>query len=108
MQLGTVDVWKAFWRVFLIAASIIGLFWVGTANSATQCGSYDRMVQVLADKFGETPKANGTVSSKRIMQAFVSIGGSWTILVTRSDGYACIVIAGQDWEDVPFEPGQKS
>jgi len=57
MQLDTVDVWKAFWRVFLIAASIIGLFWIGTANAATQCGPY------------------GSV---------------------------------QEWEDVLFEPGQKS
>jgi len=112
MQLDTIEVWKAFWRVFLIAASIIGLFWVGIANAATQCGPYGFVSKNLINKFGESPRASGTTIGRdatlRIMQAWVSKDGSWTILVTGPTGTSCIVIVGQDWEDVLFEPGQKS
>jgi hypothetical protein len=31
----------------------------------------------------------------------VSPKGTWTILVTGTDGKACIVAAGQNWETLP-------
>ena len=43
----------------------------------------------------------GTVNEDRYMQLFVSPQGSWTILVTKTDGQACIVAAGQNWEKLP-------
>ena len=43
----------------------------------------------------------GTVNEDRYMQLFVSQQGSWTILVTKTDGQACIVAAGQNWEKLP-------
>ena len=43
----------------------------------------------------------GTVNSDRYMQLFVSRKGTWTILVTKTDGEACIVAAGNNWEKLP-------
>ncbi len=81
--------------------AIAVLAYAGSANAAIQCGAHKRMVEVLANKYNEVPKAIGTVNEKRFMEVYVSKSGSWTILVTSADGQSCIVAAGQDWEDVP-------
>lgn len=66
-----------------------------------QCAKYNQMVGLLAKKYSENPVAMGTVSEDRYMQLFVSSEGSWTILVTKTDGQACIVAAGNNWEKLP-------
>lgn len=77
-------------------------------QALTQCGPHARIVEVLAGKYGEAPKAIGTIDQKRFMEVYVSDAGSWTVLVTSVGGNSCIVAAGQDWENVPFEPGARS
>jgi hypothetical protein len=66
-----------------------------------QCAKHDQMVGLLAKKFSESPVATGTVNDDRYMQLFVSSRGTWTILVTKTDGQACIVAAGENWEKLP-------
>ena len=63
------------------------------------------MVGLLTKKYSENPVAMGTVNEDRFMQLFVSPEGSWTILVTQTDGQACIVAAGQNWEKLPGVTG---
>ena len=104
----TVTVWRTFWRTIATAALLIGLLWIARAEAQTQCGPHSRIVQVLAGKFGEAPKAIGTVSRDHVMEVYISQAGSWTILVTSADGTSCILASGSDWEDVPFEPGARS
>ena len=77
------------------------LAFTGSANASFQCGAHKQMIEVLASKYSEAPKAIGTVNERRFMEVYVSKSGSWTILVTSADGNSCIVAAGQDWEDVP-------
>jgi hypothetical protein len=84
----------------LTALAVI-LAYAGSANAAIQCGGHKRIIEALAGKYSEAPKAIGTVGQKRVMEVYVSKAGSWTILVTSADGNSCIVAAGQDWEDVP-------
>jgi hypothetical protein len=66
-----------------------------------QCAKHSQMVGLLSKKYSENPVAMGTVNEDRFMQLFVSKQGSWTILVTKTDGEACIVAAGQNWEELP-------
>ena len=66
-----------------------------------QCAKYKQMVGLLSQKYSENPVAMGTVNSDRYMQLFVSRNGTWTILVTKTDGEACIVAAGNNWEKLP-------
>jgi hypothetical protein len=66
-----------------------------------QCAKHNQMVGLLAKKYSENPVATGTVNEDRFMQLFVSAAGSWTILVTTTNGEACIVAAGQNWEKLP-------
>ena len=63
-----------------------------------RCAKHQQMVGLLTKKFSEAPLAMGTVNQDRFMQLFVSEAGSWTILVTKADGEACILAAGENWE----------
>jgi hypothetical protein len=81
---------------------VVSAFVVSTvAYAAPQCGPHKQIVELLSKRFSENPKAVGLVGEKRIMEVFTSEKGSWTILVTNSDGQTCILAAGDDWEDVP-------
>jgi len=66
-----------------------------------QCANHNQMIGLLSKKYSENPIAMGTVNSDRFMQLFVSAKGTWTILVTKTDGEACIVAAGNNWEKLP-------
>lgn len=84
----------------------LGLLWAlalggQAAAEAPQCAAHEEMVKVLAKRYSEAPKAVGLVNENRVVELFVSKQGSWTILVTRPGGTACILAAGQDWEEVP-------
>lgn len=97
--------------VMCLLALLVVVMVASKSDAATQCGPYGAVSKMLTVKFGEAPRASGTIgkdAALRIMQAWVSDDGSWTILITAPTGRSCIAIAGQDWEDVPFEPGQKS
>jgi hypothetical protein len=75
---------------------------MGAYATPIQCAKHDQLVGLLAKKYSEAPVATGTVNEDRFMQLFVSAQGSWTILMTRTDGQACIVAAGQNWESLPL------
>ena len=84
-----------------LAAAMVG--GLGSEASAVQiqCAKHNQLVGMLAKKYSENPVAMGTVNEDRFMQLFVSPQGSWTILVTKTDGEACIVAAGSNWEKLP-------
>lgn len=81
----------------LVFATVVA----GPASAAPQCTTHEKMVNLLSKRFSEVPKAVGLVGKKRVMEVYVSKKGSWTIVVTNSGGQACILAAGQSWEDVP-------
>lgn len=88
--------------VFTSLVSVISAVVFGTVAFATpQCGPHKQVIEMLSKRFSEVPKAVGIVGEKRIMEVFISEKGTWTILVTNSEGLTCILAAGDEWEDVP-------
>ena len=86
------------------AAALSALMCVCGSNASAveiQCASHKQMVGLLSKKYSENPVAMGTVNTDRYMQIFVSPKGTWTVLVTKTDGEACIVAAGNNWEKLP-------
>jgi hypothetical protein len=84
------------------AAILAASFCAPPANAVQiQCAKHSQIVTLLAKKYSENPVATGTVNEDRYMQLFVSPKGSWTIVMTRTDGQACILAAGQNWEKLP-------
>lgn len=84
--------------------AVIGAFLVqaapAPAEASATCTKRDRLVQFLADRYKEAPRAMGLVSNSGVMEVYVSSTGSWTIVVTSSNGMSCVIAAGNSWEDM--------
>ena len=66
------------------------------------CQTHDEIMQMLNQKFAETPTALGLQSNGHVIQVFASKDGTtWTVVTTRPDGVSCIVALGRHWEAVP-------
>ena len=89
--------------IALIAALATGPALAQGVQAAT-CGSRDEVTRKLAHRFGEMQQGAGVVSTNQVLELWSSDDGSWTILMTRSDGVTCIMAAGSFWRDVPKEP----
>ncbi len=89
---------------FLILAAVAAGSWTLPATAEQQvmeCARRDDMVKVLAQRYRELPRAIGLANSSSVIEIFTSKAGTWTILLTRSDGASCIVSAGSAWEESP-------
>ena len=81
----------------LIAAT--AFFSVAQAQTRSPCAERDAVVQRLKDKYGETLQSRGLHQSNALMELYASEStGTWTILVTRPNGMACLIAAGEMWE----------
>lgn len=83
----------------LATASLFNL--TGQASAAMQCGNHDDVAKVLTAKYLETRHFMGVVNSRMVMEIFMSPQGTWTILVTDTNGTACVTATGEGWQDVP-------
>jgi hypothetical protein len=69
------------------------------------CHSHTDLTEMLDQKFAEQPTAIGLQSNGQLVEVFVANDGtSWTIVVTRPDGWSCIVAVGEHWELRPTGP----
>ena len=92
------------WRSFLIpvAASLLLASWAPA--SAAACMARESLVGYLAERFAEQPRAVGLILDRRVMELFVSARGTWSIVLTDPRGIACLVMAGDGWDQVPAAP----
>ncbi len=79
-----------------LVASLLVL--AGTAQAQQHCLPREEAIAQLRQHHGET--AHGLGLDKRgrsVLELYVSEKGSWTILVTRTDGLSCITASGENW-----------
>ncbi|NJM81494.1 MAG: hypothetical protein HC844_02500 [Tabrizicola sp.] len=70
-----------------------------SAWAGSECADREDMVQVLADRYGETRRSLGVAANNGLMELFASTKtGSWTITVTMPDGQMCLVASGRNFE----------
>jgi hypothetical protein len=88
---------------FILVSSVLAGSWAlpATAQQQVPCGERDEIVKSLSSQYSERPRAMGLANQSAIIEVFTSKAGTWTILLTRPDGAACIVGAGEAWEDIP-------
>jgi hypothetical protein len=66
------------------------------------CHSHGDLAAMLNNRYSEQPSALGVQANGHLVEVFVSNDGtSWTIVVTRPDGWSCIVAVGENWESLP-------
>jgi hypothetical protein len=83
----------------LLAAATLST--AAPSNAQSVCGDRTKFIETLAKKFEEAPSAFGIAGQKNLVELFVSKSGSWTMIMTRPSGMACIVATGQSWEQFP-------
>ena len=67
---------------------------------AAVCMEHKILVSYLTQEYSEAPRALGLVTDSNVMEVYVSKKGTWTIVLTTAQGVACIVAAGDTWEEV--------
>jgi hypothetical protein len=81
----------------IVASSLLGSATSAPAQQA-QCAARNDMIQQLDAQFAEKPAAVGQVDQQSVVEIFVSEQGTWTILVTGTDGGSCVLASGDSWD----------
>ena len=89
-----------------LCAVMIGiLYFSGMAHAQSRCGPRSEIIKVLSDKYKEFLHGTGTINDQVMMEIFISHTGTWTIIITDTNGTTCILAAGDAWDDLPNPPG---
>ncbi len=82
-----------------LAAALVAAFSLpaGDAEAARVCGPRETIAKRLADGYGERPAAAGVTRAGSLIELYVAPSGSFTLVVTRPDGLACLLAAGEGW-----------
>ena len=92
-------------QMFALSLGLVGMIAAADiAKAATQCDARDRVMALLADRYGETRRGIGTAGEGAVMELFAAEEtGTWTITVTLPDGQMCLVASGARFEAVTEE-----
>jgi hypothetical protein len=94
----------------LLAASAItaALASPASANQATPgaqiCDQRDVIVASLSQRYGEAAQSIGLDNGGNLLEIFASSAGTWTAILTNPRGQACIVAAGEAFEQMNLPP----
>lgn len=100
---------KAPVRTVAVLASFVGPLLFATAGNAQQaCGLREAAVSQL-ESHNERVVGRGLAKEGRAMiELFVGDTGSWTVVVTDTQGRSCLVANGESWTQVPLLVGDPS
>jgi hypothetical protein len=89
-------------KLGLVSAGVLlGAATLVDAQQLQHCAPREKVVERLADKYGETRQSMGLGSNNAVMEVFASMdSGSWTITVTMTNGITCLVASGQAFEEL--------
>ena len=90
--------------VTALSALLIGCgIFASPAAAQLACGERGDVVASLQNKFSETPVSIGLASNGTVIEVFASPQQTWTIVMTKPDGESCVLMAGDNWEDLPTQ-----
>lgn len=85
-------------RALILSLVSICLTAICTSQAQAFCLPHDDAVAKLFQLHGESARGLGLGDrGHSMLELFVSKSGSWTILMTRTNGLSCIMAYGQDW-----------
>lgn len=86
----------------LIFGLAAGLLTIHVAQAAQdRCAPRTELVKVLASKYQESQQALGLISEKALLEIFASAKGTWTLVVTNTQGVTCVIAYGEAWDQKP-------
>lgn len=86
--------------MFALSLGLGGMIAAGdVAFGAPQCDTRERVVALLADRYGETRRAVGIAGQTAVMELFAAEAtGTWSITMTLPDGQMCLMASGLNYE----------
>lgn len=78
------------------------------ALAQSSCDVRKSLVEKLDTGYSEKPVAIGLASSGNVVELLISADGTWTILVTKPNGIACVAAVGEEWQNLDPPPGDES
>jgi hypothetical protein len=70
-----------------------------SAQGNRNCAARDKVLETLANNYGETRQSIGLGANNAVVEMFASTEtGTWTITVTTPEGLTCMVASGQSFE----------
>ena len=90
-----------------LLAAVLSLLWGCQAAAQLYCAPRETVTDRLTTKYGKHFAGGGLQSAETIFEVWIDHDkGTWTILMTRSDGTSCIIASGTSWrEGVKVPPG---
>ena len=96
----------------LILAGLFTFAFAGVSFAQQRiCAPYEKMAEVLGEKFREQSIGMGVAASGMRLEVFASPDGkTWTVVGIQGNGLACVLVDGVSWEQVarPFPQGVPS
>ena len=91
---------KAILGGIIVALALLASVTAGSrpAHAQQSCDVRKTLLAKLDTGYDEQPVAIGVASTGNVVELLVSANGTWTILVTRPNGIACIAAVGEDWQ----------
>ena len=86
----------------LVMGMVIGML-IRPAHAQPVCALRDTVLAGLEKTYKEEPVAIGLASNGGVIEVIVSPSGSFTIILTRTNGISCVMAAGEAWENIPFK-----
>lgn len=68
------------------------------AEERAPCAPRERVVERLAERYGETLRSMGLDQGNGLVEIYTSDTGTWTMLLSLPDGRSCLLASGQLWE----------
>ena len=96
-----------FWKTALLTAALMVTGAVATqAQGMSVCLPHADAVAKLKNSYGEEKIGLGLGQrGASIVELFVSETGTWTVLVTRTNGMSCVAASGDNWSSNPVLAG---
>ncbi len=90
-------------RVFAVVtfAFVLLLHTAATVKAQPVCMPHDDFRVELQRNFSEAPVAIGIANNGALIELYAKRDkSSWTLIMTRPGGLSCVLVAGEEWNDL--------
>ncbi|MBL6957530.1 MAG: hypothetical protein ISR52_00995 [Rhodospirillales bacterium] len=90
-----------------LVKAFIGALFIGwmtipsVAEAQMMCGERLEVLKNLQTNYAEAPISLGLASNGGVIEVLSSDNGTFTIIITQPNGMSCLLVSGENWEDLP-------
>jgi hypothetical protein len=88
-------------------AAVLAVLALPASAQQPQCGPLAQLHEHLAKQYDEHPAGEGATEHGMLARVYASPAGTWTFVLIRPDGIACVATMGEGWQQSPVKaPGK--